>query len=181
MVFSALGNAIGGASNILGGGSPKSGTPGNGFEQILTYTDFVTTTDSDITMSTTEFKRIGTFTVGAQRLYHWGSGLTNTENQGRIFMQNAETDGSTFHGTVRFIQTNAQETVSFVVIERSTRALNGSQVDKTQQIPLPEQTQFPLIGEDSKLAVDMRGENTHVRDTSDSTNNIWLLPVTVFQ
>tara|TARA_Y100000310_G_scaffold343319_1_gene450373 strand:+ start:108 stop:635 length:528 start_codon:yes stop_codon:yes gene_type:complete len=167
------------------GGLFGGGSPGNGFAQILTYTDFQTAnvaTDPDITLSTTEFKKLGTFTVGAQRLYHWGSGTAaEQQNQGYIYMANVDDQGTTFHGTVRFIQSNAQETQTIVVIEKSTRNLNGSQTVKDQQIPLPEQTQFPLVGEDSKLIVEMKGEAAHVRDTSDTTNNIWLLPVTAYQ
>jgi hypothetical protein len=181
-VFDNVGNAL---SGLLGGafGSTNGevGTQGQGFHQVLTAPDFFTSTDTDIATNNTDYTRIGRFTVGAQRLYHWGHGAPNTENQGRIYFRIDHVSGTQMHGTVRFVQSNAQGTLKITVFESSTRNLSGSQTDKTQQIPLPEQVQYPLVGEDSVLLVEFKSEHSTSTMDMDSANNIWLLPVTVYQ
>jgi hypothetical protein len=173
-----LGNLTGALGGAIGGATGGSNVQGKGFQQILTYADFQQS--ADVTLSTTEFKRIGQYTVGAQTLVRWGYGVPNTENQGRMYMT-FYSGGGAIHGLVRLKQTNAQETINLTVFEISSRVLNGSATDKTQQIPLPEQTGFPYVGQDSKFIVEMKGEAAHVFDYDDTTNIIWLLPITRIQ
>jgi len=102
-------------------------------------------------------------TVPAQQQYRWGFGSPATpQNQGYMYFASVD-EGANFQvGIVTLVIANARETKRFKVKELndtrlhlvdSTTTETATPVDKNDMIALPEQVQFPKVGEDSLLQV----------------------------
>jgi hypothetical protein len=126
-------------------------------------------------------------TVPAQQAYRWGYGSPATpQNQGYMFFVSMD-EGTGFQvGIVTLKIANARETKSFKVKELNDTRLHGTTVtttetatpvNKNEMIALPEQVQFPKVGEDSLLQVFYRC--TVVATAEDAF--AMSLPATVYQ
>ncbi len=100
-------------------------------------------------------------TCEAQRTYRWGFGSPQTPyNQGYMWFCSIDTGTDFEVGKLRLVQTNSNETLSFVVLEVDDTRLHlqtvtslatATPVDIAQMTALPEKVEFPQIGEDSKF------------------------------
>ena len=101
--------------------------------------------------------KVGTgYTIPAQQTLHFGYGTPELpDNQGYLYADMLEAAATPMVGKIRLVQSNAQETVKFVVAEYNMASTHGSVTNKAMQIALPEQTQFPLVGEDSQLYLEV--------------------------
>jgi len=167
----------------LGGGRSKTGSTQSRFMKVLDFADLNgdITTDTDMPVPGTWY-RVGTgFTVPAQQMVHLGYGSAELpDNQGYLYVQLTNVTGTPVPivGKVRIVQANAQETIKFVVAEFNLAATRGSVSNKAMMIAFPEQTQFPMVGEDSKIWLEVSGTvNTDEVDASVATTYI---PVTIY-
>jgi hypothetical protein len=107
--------------------------------------------------------KIWEMTVPAQQQIRWGYGSPATpQNQGYMYFVSLD-EGANFQvGKLRLVQANARETRQFVVKElddtrlhtaTSTTSETATPLSKDDMIALPEQVQFPKVGEDSKLSL----------------------------
>lgn len=100
-------------------------------------------------------------TVPAQQQIRWGYGSPALpHNQGYMWFCSIDTGTDFQVGKLRLVQANARETVTFVVMEVGDSRLHlatvttlttATPVDINQMMALPEKTEFPKVGEDSKL------------------------------
>lgn len=107
------------------------------------------------------YTKIWEKTVPAQQMMRWGYGSPDQPaNQGYMYFVSLD-EGTGFQvGVLRLVQANARETKVLTVKEIDDTRLHGTTsttsetatpVDRNEMIALPEQTRFPLVGEDSKL------------------------------
>lgn len=167
----------------LGLGGGKRGSTQNKFMKVLDFADLNgdITTDTDMPVVGTWYK-VGTgFTIPAQQMLHLGYGTPDLpDNQGYLYIQLTNVTGTPapIVGKVRLVQSNAQQTIKFVVAEFNLASTRGSVTNKAMMIALPEQTQFPLVGEDSLVWLEVAGTvNTDEVDASVATAYI---PVTIY-
>jgi uncharacterized protein len=126
-------------------------------------------------------------TVPAQQKYSWGFGSPATpHNQGYMWFCSIDASTDFEVGVLRLVQSNAQETVSFVVCEIDDSRLHGTTVttlttatpvDINQMMALPEKTEFPLVGEDSKLQLYYRC----ITAATAEDNVGFSIPATIYQ
>jgi len=182
-MLGGLGSLLGG----LGGGTTKQAAKSNVFKKILAHGDWIPA--ADVLCPADVWTVIGSFTVPAQQAYRFGYGSPAfPDNQGYIYValyDDTATNSVLEDGALRLVQRNAQGTISLVVAEFRTEQLRGSTTDRQQMIALPEQTQFPLVGEDSVLELQFRAD---AADTvvilaigTAAGLDIWNVPVTVYQ
>ena len=134
---------------------------------------------SDVTTVAGQWVDINSgFTVPAQTLAHVGFGDSeHPDNQGYLYIYFEDTAAAETVGRVRLVQRNAQETVTFVVGEWNLANTHGSATNKAMMIALPEQTQFPLVGEDSKIILQCY---TVGASSVDKDNSYVYVPVTLY-
>ena len=186
---------LGNLGGILGGvGAQKSAVSGrNVFKKVLSHGDWwdtgLETGSGVIALKAGVWQTIGRFTIPAQQIYRFGYGSAAfPDNQGYMHFaayDDTATNSVVEEGAVRLVQRNAQGTVQLVVAEFRTEELRGSLYDRQQMKALPEQTQMPLVGEDSVLEIQFKP------DAADSIVNVaigtaagldkWNIPVTVYQ
>lgn len=149
-----------------------------GFQKILTASDILSSSDVTIT-DTNNFVRIGSYTVPAQTKVRFGYGLANQPyNQGYMYVKLVDDGAADEDGVLRLVQENATGTRKIVVWEGRTEELDGDANDKNKRIALPEKMEFPLVGEDSILALEFKADGADIIDVSACTVRI---PVTVYQ
>ena len=112
------------------------------------------------------YAKIWQLTVPAQQRYHWGVGNPATQrNQGFMWFAAADLGTGIEDGLVRLVQANANETTKLVVGEFNTELLHTTTATSLATLrpttidfmrPLPEQTGFPWVGEDSKLIIEFQ-------------------------
>lgn len=118
------------------------------------------------------------YTVPAQQTIHYGYGTpAEPDNQGYLYIYLEDTSAAETVGKVRLVQSNAQETVKFVIAEYNLASTHGSKTNKAMQIALPEQTQFPLVGEDSLVYLEVY---TKAGSSVDEVNSYVYIPVTIY-
>lgn len=165
----------------LGMGKKAVGSTQAKFMKVLDMNDLNgdITTDTTCTVADTWY-RMGTgFTLPAQQMAHYGYGSPELpDNQGYLYVGLNQAAATPCVGKVRLVQANAQETVKFVVAEYNMASTHGSVTNKAMQIALPEQGQFPLVGEDSKLWLEVSMATAgHIVDAPTS---FVYVPVTIF-
>ena len=134
--------------------------------------------DFTLTVIDTWYKLGTGYTVPAQQTIHFGYGTPELpDNQGYLYVHLADA-GADLTGKVRLVQSNAQETVKFVIAEFNLASTHGSVTNKAMMIALPEQTQFPLVGEDSVVYLEASCDAVDAITIADSTIYI---PVTIYQ
>ena len=165
----------------LGIGKKSTGSTQSQFMKVLDMNDL----NGDIVTDTTctvadQWYRMGTgFTVPAQQMLHFGYGSPELpDNQGYLYIELNQAAATPCVGKVRLVQANAQETVKFVVAEYNMASTHGSVTNKAMQIALPEQGQFPMVGEDSLLWLEVSMATAgHIVDAP--TTHIYV-PVTIY-
>ena len=127
------------------------------------------------------------FTVPAQQAYHIGYGSpAQPQNQGYMWFAIVD-EGTDFGvGTVRLVQMNANRTRKIVVAEVADSALHSvtatttetaALIDKNEMYALPEKIEYPLVGEDSIIAI----EYSLITAATLADAVAFKLPVTNFQ
>lgn len=170
----------------FGLGGSRGGSTQARFMKVLDKHDLngVGGADTDTTMtSKANWYRMGKgFVVPAQQTVHFGYGSADLpDNQGYLYIliQIDDEGPVAMAGKVRLVQANAQETVKYVVAEYNLASTHGSVTNKAMQIALPEQNQYPLVGEDSLLWIEVKSDDdTVVLDMSASEIYV---PVTIYQ
>jgi len=179
--------SLGNLGNLLGGLGGQKAKMGNVFKKILAHGDWVLA--ADVLCTADVWTVIGRYTVPAQQAYRFGFGsAAYPDNQGYIYIalyDDTATNSVLEDGSLRLVQRNAQGTIQLVVAEFRTEQLRGSTTNRQQMVALPEQTQFPLVGEDSVLELQFRADATDtVVIAAIGTAlglDIWNVPVTVYQ
>lgn len=198
-VFPILGlqDILGSLSGLLGGLGGARGlaktAPANVFKKVLSHTDWWDTglesSSGAITCKAGVYTVIGRYKVPPQQTFHFGFGSpAYPDNQGYVYValyDDTATDSEQEHGSVRLVQRNATGTVQLVIAEFRTEQLCGDLADRNKQIALPEQVQFPLVGEDSYLEIHFKPDTTDdivspAIGTADG-KDVWNLPVSCYQ
>lgn len=189
---------LGGLQGLVGGlgggiAAPAKTAPANVFKKVLSHVDWWDTAlESDtglIDCKAGVYTAIGRFKVPPQQTYHFGFGSpAYPDNQGYCYValyDDETTNSLQEHGAVRLVQRNAQGTVSLVIAEFRTEQLCGDTADRKKQIALPEQVQFPLVGEDSYLEIHFKPDATDklikVAVGTAAGKDIWNIPVSCYQ
>ena len=166
----------------LGGMGRKAvGSTQARFMKVLDMNDL----NGDIVTDTTctvadQWYRMGTgYTVLAQQMIHYGYGSADLpDNQGYLYVELNQAAATPCVGKVRLVQANAQETIKYVVAEYNMASTHGSVTNKAMQIALPEQGQFPMVGEDSLLWLEVSMATAgHIVDAP--TTHVYV-PVTIY-
>jgi len=149
------------------------------FKKTLDKSDFSLANGSGQTQSVTngDWNVIGEFSIPPQQAYAYGYGNANQpSNQGYLYILLQDTVPGEVEGKIRLVQEDANGLKKFVVYEEQEAVLHGDQSDRQQKQALPEQVQYPQVGEDSrmKLEFDPIADNTVSHD-----NSTVYVPVTV--
>jgi len=109
------------------------------------------------------YTKIWEKTIPAQQALRWGYGSPALpHNQGYMYFISLDTAVNFQIGKLRLVQANARETKAFVVGEYNdnrlhtadiTTVITARPVSINDMIALPEKTEFPKVGEDSKLSL----------------------------
>ena len=168
-------------TKLLGGqGVGGQPAPGNRFQRVLDKSaadlDIIT---ADVTTVAGQWVDIGSgFTVPAQTLARTGYGdQEHPDNQGVLYIYFEDTAAAETVGRVRIVQRNAQETRSIVVGEWNLASTHGSKTNRAMMTALPEQAQFPMVGEDSKIILQCY---TVAASSVDKDNSFVYIPVTLY-
>lgn len=174
-----LGNLFNSVKSIAGVGGATNNI---GFRKKLVNADFGLT--ANVTCVAGQYTQIGEYTVPAQQLIAFGYGTPNEgngANQGYVYVRIDDTSGA-MAGTLRLVQSNAQGTKRIVVAEERTETFKASETDRTLAMPLPEQIQFPKVGEDSKLVIEFKPDGaSDLTLDYDATETKYRIPVTIYQ
>ncbi len=163
----------------LGGGGGGRGSTQNKFMKVLDAADLSQAVDTVCTTALQWYKMGGGFTVPAQQMLHFGYGSAELpDNQGYLYIHLVEAGPADIAGKIRLVQSNAQQTVKYVVAEYNLASTHGSVTNKAMMIALPEQTQFPLVGEDSILSLEVA--STPGGKTVDISICELYVPVTIY-
>ena len=151
------------------------------FPRIYTIADFgIDIAGADITVQPAQWSVIGTVTVPAGQQIAYGiGGLAQTDSREVCYLR-IDAAGGQLAGRVRFCVSDPNQIRKIVVAEQRTERLSASQNDKTIGFLLGE---YPIRAkEDSLLLVEYfpDGAVAVIIDVSDA-DNIWLVPVTVYQ
>ena len=181
---------LGNLQGMLGGinlpGVQKA-APENVFYKTLSTTNLWDTAlesaSGKISAKNGYFTTIGRFKVPAQQSYHWGFGTpAYPDNQGYLYMVVKDDQGTpaAIPGVVRLVQRNNAGTLNLTVAEFRTEQLSGDAADRKKQMALPEQAQFPLVGEDSYLEIAFQPDSATAVNVT-KANCIWNTPVSCYQ
>jgi hypothetical protein len=148
------------------------------FMKTLDRTD-LDVDNADVTTVAGQWTKINAgYIIPAQQTLHYGYGTpAEPDNQGYLYIYLEDTSAAETIGKVRLVQSNAQETVKFVIAEYNLASTHGSRTNKAMQIALPEQTQFPLVGEDSLVYLEVY---TKTASSVDKDNSYVYIPVTIY-
>jgi hypothetical protein len=144
--------------------------PNAGAETYLDEADFdVGGSSGTKAIKAGEENVIGEFTVPAQEVYRWGYGSPQDErNQGFAYADIKDDSNSEVPGTLWLVQTDAPGDNRIVAKRISASKLRGDISDTNTQIPVPEQGQYPFVGENSKLRLVFVPRNDVTIDASNS-------------
>lgn len=169
-----MGGGIGSLLNQAGDvidevtGAPREGNEQK-FRRYLKGKNFANETDT-FDAEPGDFKKIGEFVVPAQERYRWGYGSAkHPTNQGYLYVEINDAEGNPIDGSIRIQQRDAQERELITVEELDLETLRGDPTDRDTLEPLPEQTDRPKVGRDSKLALAVETDNEVTIDWSEST------------
>lgn len=191
-IMDNLKGALGGLGGLAPQGAAKT-TPANVFKKILSHADWWDTalesSSGAITCKAGVYTVIGRYKIPPQQAYHLGFGSpAYPDNQGYMFMDiydDTATNSVREPGSIRLVQRNANGTLSLVVAEFRSEQLCGDLADRNKQIALPEQVQFPLVGEDSYLELHFKPDAVDdIVKTAIGTaagKDVWNIPVSCYQ
>jgi len=187
-----LGNLLGG---LMGGVAPQAAGPQviGRYQRSLAHTDWwdsaleTDTSNHEITCTAGQFVVIGRYQVKPRQRIHFGFGIAGQDaNQGYMYLalyDDTATNSVLEEGKVRLTLRSYDNFRIVPVGEWRTEQLRGDKNDKAKQIALPEQVQFPWVGEDSYLAIEFCSDATDdLIITAIGTaagEDVWNLPVTI--
>lgn len=150
------------------------------FPATLQASDFSSTTT---TLSTTDYIKVGTYTVPAQQQVNVGYGnSTAPQNQGYLYVVSKDSSGAAEEGMLRLVVANATESRSVKVFEERTNVLSGSATAKESKVPLPERdvrSEFGRIpSEDDLIQIWILGDAAGIWSPTLSTVYV---PITRYQ
>jgi len=192
-IMSSLKNLLPNLGGFNPGGNQGKTAPSNVFKKVLSHADWWDTalesSSGVILCKAGVYTAIGRFKVPAQQAFHFGFGSpAYPDNQGYMYLKlydDTATNSVQEHGRVRLIQKNAQGTVVLTVAEARTEQLAGDTSDRNKQIALPEQVQFPLVGEDSYLEIQLNPDATDSLISAAVGTaaglDVWNIPVSCYQ
>jgi hypothetical protein len=166
--------------DALLGGLGGQGSGPKPFKRTLTEADFFSV---DVSITVSKWNVIGEKVVPAQQQLAWGYGdEEHPANQGYLYISIKDNAGTPvqLEGLVRLAQANANETNVVIIAEHRTEDIRGSKTDRDLKIPLPEATDYPLVGEDSKLQLLFYPDNVGA-GVAGIDECEFLLPVSVYQ
>ena len=144
------------------------------FPKELRADDFAS---AEVTISATDFTKLGTRTVSAQTIEAFGQGGPGDQtNQGFIRISPTDVAVAAIAGLVRLSVANSNETNTFLITENRTDRLNVNSTDRRLLVPLP--LTFPAALEDSLLIISMNADTSTLWSPTAST---FTVPITVFQ
>ena len=143
------------------------------------------TVDTPLRVNGEWYKLGAGYEVLAQQMVHFGYGVAELpDNQGYLYIYLSTDTPSEIPGKVRLVQSNAAETTKFVVAEYNLASTHGSVTNKAMMIALPEQTQFPLVGEDSLIWLEAARTDGIDYDAAvhdvEIVNSVVYVPVTIY-
>jgi hypothetical protein len=177
----------------LGGAVATKTAPANVFKKVLSHQDWWDTalesSSGAITCKAGVYTIIGRYKVPPQQTFHFGFGSpAYPDNQGYLYFDaydDTATNSVREPGSIRLVQRNATGTLQLVIAEFRTEQLCGDLADRNKQIALPEQVQFPLVGEDSYLEIHFKPDATDdIVKTAIGTaagKDVWNIPVSCYQ
>lgn len=125
-----------------------------------------------------QYNELARFRVPSDTEYSFGFGkATAPENQGYVFFDAQTSTPSAVDGTLRLVVESSTGRNQEVVKDLATERLDASKVDRTQQVPLPEQVGSAIATEDAYLVLKM---NPNADATVDKTESEMILPVTEY-
>lgn len=183
-------NLLGGFLPKLGGVQPRGSVPARvGFrtDVIIENGDAAFDTAAEVFAligAVNIWHRIWEMTIPAQQAVHWGYGSPATPmNQGYMYFFAASAVAFDV-GMLRLVQENARRTTKIVVGELADQSLHAqvaaiadpSLIDKNEMVALPEKVEHPLVGEDSRIALEYYPTVLVVE-----TQAGFKIPITVYQ
>jgi len=187
-----LGNLLGG---LMGGVAPQAAGPQviGRYQRSLAHTDWwdsaleTDTSNHEITCTAGQFVVIGRYQVKPRQRIHFGFGIAGQDaNQGYMYLalyDDTATNSVLEEGKVRLTLRSYDNFRIVPVGEWRTEQLRGDKNDKAKQIALPEQVQFPWVGEDSYLAIEFCSDATDdliiAAIGTAAGEDVWNLPVTI--
>lgn len=189
---------LGGIQNLLGGllggaqAQPSSGAQVIGrYQRSLSHADWwdstLETAANYITCTAAVWTTIGRYMVKPRQRAHLGYGIAGQDaNQGYMYIaiyDDTATNSVLEEGKLRLLLRSYDSFQTVPIGEWRTEQLRGDPNNKQYMIPLPEQVQFPYVGEDSYLCIDFLADATDsIVKTAIGTaagKDIWNIPVTI--
>jgi hypothetical protein len=164
--------------------SGLGGTARKGFKKTLRANDFTITADVTESVSSDKYYKVGQYTIPAQQSINIGQGKpSEPDNQGYVYVQIKNSEGTEFDGLIRLAVANANETAIDVIWEERTQKTDGSTSLRTQMIAFPEVLSYPVLGrnprEDDRIQLYMKSDSAS--QAYSYTTSTVLIPVTVYQ
>lgn len=173
----------------LGGMARKSvGSDQSKFMKVLDENDLgfaAAGIDTPLLVDQAWYKLGDGYEVLAQQAVHFGYGTPELpDNQGYLYIYLSTDTPSEIPGKVRLVQANHAETRKYVVAEFNLASTHGSITNKAMMLALPEQTQFPLVGEDSMLYLEAARTDGIAYDAAvhdvEIVQSVVYVPVTIY-
>lgn len=153
-LFSNLREAVGQA---LGGGTGG----GNVFNEDLNWNEFKL--DSDPSLVTDDYKKIGELVAPWQQYLKWGYGNPNQpENQGFAYLDLMSDSSTNEDGNCRFMVTNANDVSKGIVFTRRSETLRNTRTEYADGVPMPE-TSIKAQPQE-KLIIKVKGDSAVTLD-----------------
>lgn len=195
MVQGLVGGLVGNVLGRLGGiAAPGKGARVIGrYQRTFAHEDWwdssleTDTANHEITCTAGQWVVIGRYQVKPRQRAHFGYGIAGQDaNQGYMYLaiyDDTATNSVLEEGKIRLTLRSYDNFQIIPVAEFRTEELRGSTTLKTQMKALPEQVQFPWVGEDSYLCIEFCADATDdVIATAIGTAagaDVWNIPVTV--
>lgn len=127
-----------------------------------------------------EYTEVAEYVVPAGTEVSWGYGrAANEANQGYVYADiRDDADEEIRPGKIRLVQRNPTGRRERVVAEFALDDVDNDRYDRSQQPPLPEQRDKPLVTQDSSIVVKILTDGT---DTVDPDNSELRLPVSEYE
>ena len=188
MVMELIQGVLGG---LLGGRKAATGATIIGrYQRSLAHADWwdtlLETAAGLIACTAGQWTIIGRYQVKPRQRVHFGYGIAGQDmNQGYMYVaiyDDTATNSVLEEGKLRLTLRSYDNFRIVPVGEWRTEQLRGSISNKPQQIALPEQVQFPWVGEDSYLCLEFLPDATDIiTKTAIGTAagaDVWTIPAT---
>lgn len=177
---------------LLGLRGPRAPRAKTVFTKTLDHADLwdsaLETAANYITCTAAIWTVVGRYKVKAQQLVRVGYGSPAfPDNQGYMYFalyDDTATNSVLEEGKIRIVQRDSEGVITRTIGEWRTNELRGDVNDRAKKIALPEQVNFPYVGEDSFIELQFKADaSDNVVATAIGTAaalDVWQLPVTVY-